>query len=128
MLHEYLVWLGELMYGNGQVSEPMFLASVIGAAIIATIPIVVALSPIVKNALLRFVGLILFFPVFALAFMVGQASVVHEGRFSNCEIRPLTITIDSTNVIAEGTYCRYRGETLDTEFGEWQLRSVEWRN
>jgi protein-S-isoprenylcysteine O-methyltransferase Ste14 len=128
MLHEYLIWLGELMYGNGQVSEPMFLASIIGAAIVATIPIIVALSPIVKNAFLRFVGLILFLPVFCLAFLVGQAAVVHEGRFSNCEIRPLTIEVNSTSLIAEGTYCRYRGETLDSEFGEWQLRSVEWRN
>lgn len=128
MLNEYLVWIGELIYGTGHVSETMFLASIIGAIIVATIPLVVALSPVVKNVFLKFVGLVLFIPVMLMCILIALAGVVHEGRFSNCEVRPLTIEVDSVSTIAEGTYCRYRTGTLDSEFGEWQIRSVEWHN
>lgn len=128
MIYDELVWLGELMFGVGHVSEFALLITVlVGAAItlaLIAIPVMLMVNTKYKTTFGN-MFLILFFPALFIGMLPSQAAIVHEGRFSECTDKPLTVEVDSVNVDTIATYCRYKVETLDSEWGEWQLKGLE---
>lgn len=128
MIYDELVWLGELLFGVGHVSEMDLLITILaGAAItlgLIALPVMLMVNTKYKTTFYN-MFLILFLPALFIGMIPSQAAIVHEGRFSECVDKPLTVTVDSANVDTVATYCRYKTDTLDSEWGEWQLKGLE---
>lgn len=129
MLRDTLIWLGELMFGVGHVSETALLITVfLGAAI--TISILAVIGGLMIKTEYKdwfgLVGVIVFFPALYVGMLPSQAAIIHEGRFSECETHPLTIAVDSVNLTTEATYCRYKEGDLNSDWQEWQLLRINY--
>lgn len=106
----FFMMIAELIYGNGHVSELSLLIMLIIGLLVVLFPVAFIITG--KMIRIAFVGMGV-----AIAFL----PIYHEGRFSECKIEQAIAEIDSTKIPVDATYCRYKGETLDTEWGDWKV-------
>ena len=58
-----------------------------------------------------------------LGIVLAAIPITHGHRFRDCEVRIVTIELDGEQREVGAKYCRVR-ETLDSDWGEWELREI----
>lgn len=113
---DFLNYLGELIFGTSHVSETAMWVFILLCGL--TVPAFI-------YALQRTTNLLVVLAVwfFSLYIILG-IPLSHEIRFSECKTAEKNVYVDDVELTVDATYCRYKEKTLDDEWGEWRIVSV----
>jgi hypothetical protein len=113
---DFLTYLGELIFGTSHVSEPAlwFFIALCGISVLVFV-----------YALQRTTNLLVVMALWIVSlYLILGIPLAHEIRFSECRIEVKNAYVDDVELTVNATYCRYKEKTLNDEWGEWHIVSV----
>ena len=119
-MNDFILWIGEFIFGRSHVSEYELIAYLVGLVIAAFVTIHILLK--IRIQLFLFTCMLSICILISAAFSI--IPFVHELRFSECRNEKSVASINEVEVDVLSTYCRYKKHTLDDEWGDWKLVGI----
>lgn len=119
-MNDFILWMGEFIFGRSHVSEYELIAYLVGLVIAAFVTIYILLK--IRIRLFLFTCMLSICILISAVFSI--IPFVHELRFSECRNEKSVASINKVEVDVLSTYCRYKKHTLDDEWGNWKLVGI----
>lgn len=122
-MNDFILWMGEFIYGNSHVSETSLLLTALFAfgVFLVMVHFLNKINP-VPFGIFGVIALIA--GVFYILYAIMAIPFVHELRFSECRNEKSVASINEIEVDVVSTYCRYKKHTLDDAWGNWKLVGI----